>query len=262
MRKGRIMFFEEVLEFNYNYNHPGRKNRSSSLNGCGVVNKLRYLIDNIDLVYITLNSKKCSASMDYYFKEYNSYIIRSSKTFLRYFNIISKCLFETEYESLKECFIDLLDRYNRKGSYYSNISTDNGLVKLIGNLYRAVFREQLESKIGIKFSWCKKVKDIFDKVESLLRNNPIEYNGIDFSVLRSFIKEFYINSDLYFNEKVNTYYFTVNYTGLINLDYLRAKCNSMFLEYEEVYVSEIEKNKRYSGYNCDISFWGSHYSDD
>lgn len=262
-RRERIMFFEEVLEFTFSYNHPGRKNRTSSLNGCGVVDKLHWLIKNIDLVYIALDSKESSFSMNYYFSGYKSYIIRSSKSFLRYFNIMCKCLFETEYNSLVECFVDLLSKYKKRSSYYSNICTDSTLEALITSLYKGVFRTELEKKVAIDFSWCDEVKYWFGRIESMLRNNPIEYSGIDFGLLRSFAREFFINKDLYFNEKPNVYCFTVDYTSLISLDYLKAKYNSLYLEYEEVYASEIEKNKRYTNsYNCDISFWGSHYSDD
>lgn len=262
-RRERIMFFEEVLEFSHCYGHPGRKNRTSSLNGCNVVDKLQWLIGNIDLVNKALDCKECSFSMDYYFSGYKSYIIRSSKSFLRYFNIICKCLFETEYASLVECFIDLLSKYEKRSSYYSNICTDSTLEIFITKLYKGVFRTELEKRVAIDYSWCDEVKYICSKIDDKLTNNPVEYSGIDFGVLRAFIREFFINSDLYFNDKPNVYYFTIDYTSLIDLDYLKAKYNSIFLEYEEVYASEIERNKRYTNsYTPDISFWGSIYSDD
>lgn len=264
MKKKRIntymQFLEDYVPCFCKHNIESYR-KTESFTGTIYQNYIFFLKENIELAKELLNSKECSFYMDEEFKGFSTYLIRSEKAFFEYLAYMVNYEFYERpiFNNFDDVINFLFEKYNTGKSFvYCSKLWHNDLLT---PLYKATKRTKID-----------KIKNPMVVDIELLKDLKYYHNYILESEVAT--KEEKANCD---EKLVSKIY------NLVDYYYGFLKNNKIYMEYDQQIKDNLEKiefykslhqtvkdryNKlhendpKYKSYTPDISFWGSHYSDD
>ena len=264
MKKKKINTYMQYLEYYVpcfcKHNIESYK-KTERFTGTIYQNYVIFLKENIELAKELLNSKKCSIYMDEEFKDFSSYLIRSEKAFFQYLAYMLNYEFYEKpvFNNFNEIINYLFEKYSTRESF--TYCSKLWHIDLLTPLYRATKRTKIDRIQNPMIVDVELLKDLKYYQNSILESE-VATSEEKANCNKKIVSKIYNLLDYYYGflkeNKIYMEYDQEIKDNLEKIEFYKFLHQTVRDRYNKLH----ENDPKYKSYTPDISFWGSHYSDD